>query len=254
MSHFSKYSQAHHEHVWTIDGQTIPYLVKESKRAKYVRIEIRPDGSLVVTRPAHVSLSTIEDILSKKKKWILFQREQLKQESTQHWQHTYQNGEPFLYMGEEVLLQVSHDEIARPLIRLHGKRLEALVPFSVSNEEMPVVLREAIENWYRMEAKRVITERVYELAVREGLTFNRIFIKGQKTRWGSCSTLGNLNFNWRLMMCPPEVIDYIIIHELCHLNEMNHSQRFWNLVALRCPNYKECELWLKQNGSQIMRK
>jgi predicted metal-dependent hydrolase len=252
VSHDSKDSHAHHEHIWKIDGQTIPYLIKVSNRARYVRIEIRPDGHLVVTRPAHVSLSSIEGILSKKKQWIFFQREKLKQSSIHHLRQTYQNGDPFLYMGEEVFLQVSHEEIARPLIRLHGKRLETIIPCSVSKEETPVVLREAIERWYRMEAKRVIPERVHELAVREGLTYNRIFIKGQKTRWGSCSTLGNLNFNWRLMMCPPEVIDYIIIHELCHLSEMNHSQRFWNLVASRCPNYKECERWLKQNGSQIM--
>jgi predicted metal-dependent hydrolase len=142
----------------------------------------------------------------------------------------------------------------RVTVGLEGTELRAVLPASVPEEQRPQVLKAAIEKWYRAEAARQLPPRVHELARRDGLTFRRIFIKGQKTRWGSCSSLGNLNFNWRLMMCPPEVIDYIIIHELCHLREMNHSPRFWKLVEERCPDYKERKAWLKQKGGLIMRK
>lgn len=97
----------------------------------------------------------------------------------------------------------------------------------------------------------MICDRVTRLAAKLNLNYGRIFIRNQKTRWGSCSTRRNLNFNWRLVTFPPPVMDYVIIHELCHLEEANHSARFWQLVESYCPNYRRHRSWLKEHASAL---
>lgn len=99
-----------------------------------------------------------------------------------------------------------------------------------------------------------IPERVAHFAPFVGVTYGRITIRNQRTRWGSCSSRGNLNFNCLLMLTPPEVIDYVVVHELCHRKEMNHSQLFWNEVARVLPGYAEQEKWLKTHGNEIMKR
>ena len=101
------------------------------------------------------------------------------------------------------------------------------------------------------EALRVIPERVRFYAPVVGVTYGRITIRNQRTRWGSCSAKGNLNFNCLLMKAPPEVLDYVVVHELCHLKEMNHSKAFWEEVGKVMPEYETHKLWLKENGWRL---
>ena len=100
------------------------------------------------------------------------------------------------------------------------------------------------------EALKVIPERVEYFAKVIGVTYGKITVRNQKTRWGSCSSKGNLNFNCLLMLAPPEVLDYVVVHELCHRKQMNHSKAFWLEVEKVLPNYKEVRKWLKEEGSQ----
>ena len=102
------------------------------------------------------------------------------------------------------------------------------------------------------EALKVIPERVEYFAKVIGVTYGKITVRNQKTRWGSCSTKGNLNFNCLLMLAPPEVLDYVVVHELCHRKQMNHSKAFWLEVEKVLPNYKEVRKWLKEEGSQMI--
>lgn len=99
---------------------------------------------------------------------------------------------------------------------------------------------------YKKEARRILSERVEYFNVNLGYTYKNIFIKNQKKRWGSCSSKGNLNFNFRVMFLPDELRDYIVVHELCHLKEMNHSKKFWNLVESVLPDYKRLEKEIKE--------
>ena len=103
-------------------------------------------------------------------------------------------------------------------------------------------------------AMRIIPDRTAHFASMIGVTYGRITIRNQKTRWGSCSARGNLNFNCLLMLAPPEVLDYVIVHELCHRKEMNHSPRFWSEVAKVIPDYRIHEKWLKTEGTRLMRR
>lgn len=104
------------------------------------------------------------------------------------------------------------------------------------------------------QARVMIPERVKYFANIMGITYGRITIRNQKTRWGSCSSKGNLNFNCLLMLAPPEVVDYVVVHELCHRKEMNHSKAFWQEVEKVLPNYRDAYRWLKEEGSQIMQR
>lgn len=113
-------------------------------------------------------------------------------------------------------------------------------------------LRTLLEDYYRQYARRVLTDKTTYWATRIGVTYNRIAIKSQKTRWGSCSAKGNLNYNWHIIAADEALIDYIVIHELCHLRHLNHSPAFWQLVASHCPTYLDCRTRLRRQGSQYM--
>ena len=104
----------------------------------------------------------------------------------------------------------------------------------------------------KKKAKKVIPERVEYYAKLAGISYNRIFIRLQKSRWGSCSVDGNLNFNCLLMLCPDEVVDSVVVHELCHRKHLNHSREFWEEVERFCPDYRACKKWLKENGAALI--
>lgn len=104
----------------------------------------------------------------------------------------------------------------------------------------------------REQARKLVTERVRYYAPIVGVTYGQIAIRAQHTRWGSCSSKGNLNFNCLLALVPPEVLDYVVVHELCHRNEMNHSFHFWKEVERVIPYYKSCKKWLRENGTSLV--
>lgn len=121
--------------------------------------------------------------------------------------------------------------------------------FKSENEEKSH--REILLDWLKKESKRIITKRVSYLAKENGFEFNKIAIRDQSSRWGSCSSDKNLNFSWRLAISPPKVMDYVIIHELAHLRQMNHSKVFWQIVEEIMPDYKESYNWLRENGHEL---
>lgn len=139
------------------------------------------------------------------------------------------------FIEEKTAWIEKHIEIAK------GRKAQQLPPFT--DDEIKKLADEAIGD---------ITERVKKYASLIGVTVNRITIRNQKTRWGSCSSKGNLNFNCLLMLCPENVRDYIVVHELCHRKEMNHSPNFWAQVEKIIPDYKMHQKWLKENGNMII--
>ncbi len=110
----------------------------------------------------------------------------------------------------------------------------------------------ALKRWFLREAHRIINERLVHYSNILKLNYNDVRIKEQKTRWGSCSQKGNLNFNWRLVMAPLWILDYVVIHELCHIKHLNHSKDFWDMVELYYTNCKEAKAWLKANGGRLI--
>src|SRR5204863_4816961 len=108
-----------------------------------------------------------------------------------------------------------------------------------------------VDRELRAKAAAELPPRLLALAARHGLTVNRVTIRNQRSRWGSCSSRGHITLNFRLMLMPPEVREYILIHELMHLKQANHSRKFWRLVEAACPGFRDCERWLRRHGSSL---
>ena len=159
------------------------------------------------------------------------------------------SGDTVPYLGQDLELVKRENHSGVGSVTLEGNML-AVSPGLFKNG----ILELALEQWYRTEAAKMINERADKLSSQMGISYRRIVIRGQKTRWGSCSHKKNLSFNWKLIMAPEPVIDYVIIHELTHLKEMNHSKRFWELVAQYCPRWREYKKWLKQHEADLTAK
>ena len=147
----------------------------------------------------------------------------------------------------EEMLKAKHDWILKTLDKIEQRNTAEAREYAeakpLSSEEIKKLKKEARER---------LTELTEYWAGRMGISYGRISIRGQKTRWGSCSSKGNLNYNYLLVLCPDEVAEYVVIHELCHRIHMNHSKRFWEKIEEFCPNYRQARKWLKQNGNSLI--
>jgi predicted metal-dependent hydrolase len=115
----------------------------------------------------------------------------------------------------------------------------------------PDAVREALEKWYRRQARIEVAPRLDAACARAGTRYERLSIRGQRTRWASCSSEGAMSFNWRLLLAPPEILDYVVEHEVAHLEVLDHSNRFWRLLGSRVPGYRGHERWLRRNGPAL---
>jgi predicted metal-dependent hydrolase len=230
----------------SINKQTITYTVKRSLRARHVRLEVRPQAGLTVIIPHSYNIGQLPRLLKSKERWISNNLARYSHFQSLSAEKELKSGDTVPYLGRnlELVKQENHDGVGS--ITLEGNTL-AVSPGLFKNG----ILELALEQWYRTEAAKVISERIDKLSSKIGIGYKRIVIRGQKTRWGSCSRKRNLNFNWKLLMAPEPVIDYVIIHELTHLKEMNHSKRFWKLVAQYCPGWREHKKWLKQHETNL---
>lgn len=145
---------------------------------------------------------------------------------------------PLRYPASEIVKFVERHEawIEKRLVNI--KNYQGFLPAHSIEEEQN----------YRERARQVLTGKTAYYAERMGVTYGRISIRGQKTRWGSCSSKGNLNYNWKLMLCPERIQDYVVVHELAHRKEMNHSKAFYRIVEEIIPDYRECVRWLKEHA------
>jgi predicted metal-dependent hydrolase len=112
-------------------------------------------------------------------------------------------------------------------------------------------LRDAVERWYRRQARIEVAPRLDAVTARAGTGYSSLQIRGQRTRWASCSSSGAMSFNWRLLLAPAEILDYVVEHEVAHLEVQDHSDRFWSLLASRCPDWRQHERWLRRHGHAL---
>lgn len=209
-----------------------------SKR-KTVAIIIQRDGKVIVRAPLKASEQQIRQFVESKIGWILEKKAQVKaQEPSSALTKKFAAGERFLYLGQEYPLSVVPDRQA-------GLRFERGFILNQNSQPHAALL---FEKWYKTAACKVLTERVRYYAQRFGLKYQKIRISSARTRWGSCSSRGTLSFTWRLVMAPLDVVDYVVVHELAHLREQNHSAAFWAEVEKMMPDFKPRRDWLKKNG------
>ncbi len=208
--------------------------VIKSKR-KTFSLEITQDARLIVRAPFGASLGLIQDIVSQKINWIKKKKSQMNLRKKKP--KKFIEGELFLYLGQKYPLKLKSQKIALDLNK----------NFNLSASEIKNA-KEIFTNWYKKEAKIIIQDRVDYYAELNKLKYQKIRITSAKKRWGSCSANNNLNFSWRLVMAPMEIVDYVVVHELAHIKEKNHSSKFWQVVERIMPDYKQRRKWLKENG------
>jgi predicted metal-dependent hydrolase len=230
----------------SINGQTITYTLKRSLRAKRLRLEVRQQTGLTVIVPLSYNIRQLPRLLESKERWISSNLARFSHFQSLSAEKELRSGDTIPYLGRdlELVKRENHDGVGS--ITLEENTL-AVSPILFKNG----ILKLALEHWYRTEAAKLINERADKLSSQMGISYKRIVIRGQKTRWGSCSRKKNLSFNWKLIMAPEPVLDYVIIHELTHLKEMNHSKRFWELLAQYCPGWREYKKWLKQHEADL---
>ncbi|MGA7676884.1 MAG: SprT family zinc-dependent metalloprotease [Dehalococcoidia bacterium] len=230
----------------SINGQTITYTVKRSLRAKRIRLEVRPQTGLTVIVPHYYKIRQLPRLLKSKERWISNNLAKYRHLQSPSVGKELKSGDTIPYLGRDLELVKWENHSGAGGVTLEGDTL------AVSSELFKNgILELALEQWYRTEAAKLISERIDKLSSQMGISYKRIVIRGQKTRWGSCSHKKNLSFNWKLIMAPEPVIDYVITHELTHLKEMNHSKRFWELVGQYCPRWREYKKWLKKHEADL---
>jgi len=223
-----------------IDGRTVTYTVKRSPRARYARLEVRASAGLVVIVPESYPLSRIADIILAKKLWVF--------SKLTHFSRSRPNlrrdSHSILYLGQRLKL-TSHGN-AGSVDSVFLKQDELVLTLRKGSD--PALL---IRNWLKQQAAKIIGNKAEHLSRKIGINYCRLTIRSAKTRWASCSPKGNLSFNWKVMMVPEPVIDYVVIHELCHLRHMNHSPRFWKLVEKHCPEWRAHRKWLRAHENEL---
>jgi predicted metal-dependent hydrolase len=208
-----------------------------SKR-KTISLQVSDEATLIIRAPFKVSEEIINRVILKHSNWIEKKKKEMQLRDVKFSKKEFVNGEGFLYLGNYYRLRlVDNQEIS----------LNFENGFYLSKEYLAHA-GDIFIDWYKERAYEKISERVKWYAQKRGFRYNKINITNAQKRWGSCSCHNNLNFSWRLIMAPLPVVDYVIVHELVHLDEKNHSRTFWNKVKMLITDYKKHQEWLKRNG------
>ena len=227
------------------DGHGFIAEVIRTNRRKSADIRVE-DGAVSVVVPVNTPAEKIDQLLVAKRRWIK-EKITLHQEMTPASSKRYVSGEAFSYLGRNYRLKVETGNFA-PVKLLNG-RLVVTVP---NGTEQPHMVRNALVRWYKRQAEQKLTEKVNRFAPVVGVEPAGAGIRTFKSRWGSCTTKGKLEFNWQIMMAPNRMVDYVVIHELCHLIRHDHSPEFWGEMARVMPEYQRCREWLRENAGKLI--
>ena len=214
---------------------SIPYAIRRSDRARRVRVTVDPQKGVEVVLPRRASERAAARAVAELEPWI--ERKVAELDAARARVGARAGTLPYL---DEVL--TLRPEAGRT--RAHRRGEELLVP-----AEDP---RAALERWYRRAAAREVAPRLDRAAAAFGRSYAKLSIRGQRTRWASCSSSGAMSFNWRLLLAPEAVLDYVVWHEAAHLVRPDHSPAFWALVAEHCPGYREQARWLRRHGATLV--
>jgi predicted metal-dependent hydrolase len=228
----------------TIQGDGFTVSVVKSGRRKTTALKIK-DGEVSIHIPKRQSIEIARHFVQQKTPWI---QQKLQHQGLQSLpEKHFIEGESLLFLGKEYQLQLIPVERPTTIIKtaqtiqIHGR---------VNLLSKPAI-RTALIIWYKQQAELYLRSQTAFLTNKTGLMPRSITVKTYKARWGSCRMNGDIQYNWKLMLAPHDIIDYVIIHELCHLQQHNHSALFWQLVHLHSPHFKTARLWLKNNGATL---
>jgi predicted metal-dependent hydrolase len=223
---------------------SIPYRIRRSERARHARILVDSGGVEVVV-PRRFPMRDVEPFVEEKRAWIERTLRRMRETEAELPRPRLEHGGEVAYLGERLRLVVRVDpRRRREHVARRGDELRVLLPPGAA-------LRDALERWYRRRARAEVAVRLDAACRRAGTSYSGLQIRGQRTRWASCSSTGAMSFNWRLLLAPSEILDYVVEHEVAHLELLDHSPRFWRLLASRCPDWREREAWLRRHGHAL---
>jgi Predicted metal-dependent hydrolase len=235
-----------------IGKRQIEYELRKSSKAKRLIVTIKHQ-KLKVSVPAEITFTQARRYLENNKDLILKHIEKQNSAAGETAAKEYVSGEKLLYRGRHYPLLI--EEKAGPgssSASFIGSRIVVIVPPGLSKEKKSQSTKKILEEWYIRQAQKLLPEQVEYYARQLDITYQKLRIKDQKTKWGSCSSKGYINLNWRIIMAPNQVAAYVIIHELAHLKYMNHSKEFWAFVEQILPDYKKWKSWLKKHCNELM--
>lgn len=230
------------------------YTIRRSARVNRMRIVVTKD-KIEVVAPPKVAEKHLHQFVIDKRQWILEASEKVASKSQQAAfpiPATFAEGVEIPYQGQHYPLTVVATKNKRVKISF-AETLVVHIPDALPKEAHSQAIKLALVAFLKQQTKLRVEQLVHIHAAKKQLISRSVIIKTQKSRWGSCGIHNDININWLLMMAPPEVLEYVVVHELCHLKERNHSVRFWSLVAEHLPGYQVQRQWLKQQGGELMR-
>jgi predicted metal-dependent hydrolase len=224
----------------------VPYRIRRSERARHARILVGGDGVEVVV-PNRFPLRDVGAFVEEKRPWIERTLRRMRASEAELPPARLEDRGEVPYLGERLPLAV---RIEPGRLRRHVALRRRVLHVAVERNG-PVALREALESWYRRRARTEVAARLDAAVSRAGTDYASLQIRGQRTRWASCSSSGAMSFNWRLLLAPAEILDYVVEHEVAHLEVQDHSDRFWSLLASRSPDWRARERWLRRHGHAL---
>ncbi|HEX9759689.1 MAG TPA: SprT family zinc-dependent metalloprotease [Candidatus Acidoferrales bacterium] len=227
----------------------IPYTLRRSRRRRTISVTIDPDKGMLVHCPQRLPQAEIDAFLQRKSGWIRSKMALIDTLRAKQTPISWRDGAALPYQGESYTLRIRPDATGVS-VSLHGGLIEVACGLAGA-QPADRASESLVMAWYRREAERVIQQRVAHFQQRVGVTPNKVSVKDQKRRWGTCTSRGALYFNWRLILAPAHILDYVVVHELCHLLELNHSPHFWSLVGSVLPDYRQRRTWLRQQGALL---
>lgn len=214
------------------------------RNRKTLSIQIEAPRKITVISPAGKSEDEILETVKSKSKWIIQKLFEIREMEYRKRSKQYVNGESFIYMGRNYSLQVIIDDNSS-FAKAKLYRGKFYVTSYTKDQD---IIKQALENWYKDKAKEKINERIKYYQGQFDIYPKKVVIKNQEKRWGSCTKDNQLLFNWKCIMAPSPVLDYIVVHEMSHMVYMNHSKDFWNLIKRVLPDYEQRKNWLRDNG------
>ena len=235
-----------------IEDTIISYSINKKSNLKNITIKVKYPDIITVSSPKSVNNEFIHDLVLSKGKWILNKLKEFKIKETKNPPILLIDGDLIPYLGNYYRLNVHKEtNIIKCSLIFEEDKFIAKVPYNISSDKQYIELKKLLVNWYLTEGSKLIKERLSIYSKKLNLYPKSITLKEQKTSWGTCSSKGNIYINWKILLAPLDVIDYVLVHELCHLKHMNHSKEYWQLVSTIFPNYKEKRNYLKENSLKL---
>lgn len=222
--------------------------IRSSAKRKTIGLRVA-DGQLLVTKPSRVGRAEVMELLAEKSQWILQKLAQQQARAEQVPQYHYDSGELLPWLGEDLLLQVVDG--SRNSVERRGDELWVELSRRGTKPRLKRV-RELVQQWYQQQALLHLSERSQQMAAQIGHSVAAVKVKYTRSKWGHCTSGGELQYNWLILLAPAPVVDYLVAHEVSHLQHLNHSPAFWAQVAELCSDFKNLRNWLKHHGHTLV--